>query len=239
MSWSDSNDVLQDFMVGPGGSQSHCDLLDFQYPGLALGDSTSNPLLELHLPDFASLEAQSQPLLMNHWSSSEPQVFYYPHYPSSRLTSDQDAWNPLQVTGVPDSSSVFHMEISALGNQDYGFSKPCYDTPSENGSQYVESYHSADSGYGGTSCASQSVVTSSYGIDSMSSPHIPPRGRGLGESTPIVERSQAGSGPVFSYSPSQSLEGSVKCDHPSCSWVGKCPSDKRYIVSCVIRSMRQ
>lgn len=222
MSWHDSTDVLQGIMVGPDASH-HSDLSDIRPSGLALGDSASNPLLELHL---ASLEAQNQPALMNQWFS-EPQDFYYPNYPS-RLTGDQDAWNPLQVTGVPNPSSMSHMKVSAVGDPDCGFSKPHYRTPSESGSQYMGSLHSADSGYGSTSCATNSIGTS-YGMDSRSSPHIGTKEYGFGDSVAMFDQPHLGTGSVFSgdFDYSGSLDGSVKCDHPSCPWVGKCPSDKR------------
>jgi len=150
---------------------------------------------------------------LNQWSSS-------PYYSYSR-TGDQDAWNPLLVTGVP-TSSFSHMNMS-VPDQDYCYSQRNYSEPSENGSQYVDNFHSADSGYEGTSCATQSVVASNYGA----------------ESSPHKDVSEAAFDPHFgsgsSYtsefvgSPSM-LDGSIRCNHPSCSWVGKCPSDKRYVV---------
>jgi hypothetical protein len=150
---------------------------------------------------------------LNQWSSN-------PYYSYSR-TGDQDAWNPLLVTGVPTSSSS-HMNMP-VPDQDGCYSQHHYSEPSENGSQYVDNYHSADSGYGGTSCATQSVVASNYGA----------------ESSPQKDVSEAafdahfGSGSSYTSefigSPSM-LDGSVRCDHPSCSWVGKCPSDKRYVL---------
>jgi hypothetical protein len=213
MSWQDPNDVLQGIMVGHDGLQPQADLLDIRQSALALDDSASNPLLELQLPDFASLEAQGQPAFLNQWSSSEPQDFYFPNY-SSRFASDQEAWNPLQVTGVPSSSSISHMGVS-----DCGFVKPHHSPPSESGSQYMGS---ADSGYG-----THSVVTSSYGVDSMSSPQITAQEQGFGETLAVFDRSHLGTGSMFEYPPSYSHDAAVKCDHPTCSWVGKCPSDKR------------
>lgn len=220
MSWQDSTDVLQGIMVGRDGLQPQSELQDFRQSALALDDPAPNPLLELHLPDFTSLEAQGQPTLLNQWSSSEPQGFYYPNY-SSRLASDQDAWSPLQVTGVPNSSPVTHMNLSTMGDPDCGFVKPHYSPPSESGSQYMGSFHS-DSGYG-----THSVVTSSYGVDTMSSPQIAAQEHGFGETLAVFDHAHVGTGPLFDYSPSYSPDAAVKCDHPTCSWVGKCPSDKR------------
>lgn len=214
-------------MVGNDGTQPHPDLSDFLQSGLALGDSAANPLLELHLPDLALLEAQGQSTFLGPWSASDPQDFYSSHCPS-RLASNQDAWNPLQVTGVPNPSSFSRMNAPPVADPDCGFYNPYYAAPSESGSQHTGSFYSADSGYASTSCATQSVVTPSYGMDSMSSPQIPPQEHGLGESIAVLDRSHVGAGSMLDYSPSHSLDGSVKCDHPTCSWIGKCPSDKRY-----------
>lgn len=197
--------------------QPHPDL-----SGLAL-DSAANPLLELHLPDLALLEAQGQSTFLGSWSASDPQDFYSSHCPS-RLASNQDAWNPLQVTGVPNPSSFSHMNAPPVADPDCGFSNPYYATPSESGSQHTGSFYSADSGYASTSCATQSVVTSSYGMDSSSSPQIAAQEHGLGESIVVLDQSHVGAGSMFEHP----LDGSVKCDHPTCSWIGKCPSDKRY-----------
>lgn len=208
-------------MVGHDG---HPDLSDLR-PGLALGDSASNPLLDLHLGSDLALDAHSHPSFMNQWSA-EPQDFYYSHYPS-RLAGDQDAWTPLQVTGVPHPP-VSHMNIPPVGDPDCGFSKPHYSPPSESGSQYMGSFHSADSGYGSNGCATHSVVTSSYGMDSMSSPQISAKEHSFGEQMPLFDQTQLGPASMLRSDLSDSqLDISVKCDHPACSWIGKCPSDKR------------
>lgn len=218
MSWQDSSDVLQGIMVGPDAHPSN----------LAMGDSASNPLLDLHLnTDLSSLEAHPHQSFLGPWSSStESQNFYYPHYPP-RITGGQDAWNPLQVTGVPNPSSMSHLNVSPGGDADYTF-KSHYRSPSESGSQYMGSLVSADSGYGSTSGAAKSVVASSYGLDS--SPHISAKEHGFGEAFSSYDQPHMRSGQMFMAdlgdSASLSLEP-VKCNHPACSWVGKCPSDKR------------
>ncbi|KAJ5180422.1 hypothetical protein N7492_003632 [Penicillium capsulatum] len=221
LSWPDSSDVLQGIMVGPDGS--HPDLSDFRPSSLAM-DPASNPLLDLHLGTDMTLDAHSHPSFLP-WSSSEPQDFYYPHIPS-RLATDQDAWNPLQVTGVPHSSSVSHMNVPPVGDPDCAFSKPHYSPPSESGSQYMGSFHSADSGYGSASCATQSVA---YGVDAKSSPQIGAKEHGFGEPVAFLDHSSAGAGSMFpgDFGDAQSFETAVKCDHPTCTWMGKCPSDKR------------
>lgn len=226
MTWQDSNDALQGIMVGPDAHPST----------LTMGDSTSNPLLDIHLntvTDLGSLEAHhphSQSFL-NPWSSStETQNYYYPNY-AARMISAQDAWNPLQVTGVPNpapSTSLHHLNVSSAGDAENPFHKPHYRTPSDSGSQYMGSLMSGDSGYGSNHGAAQSVVASSYGIDS--SPHISAKEHGFGEALALYDRAQVGSGQMFVRDTGDAASLSfepVKCDHPSCSWVGKCPSDKR------------
>ncbi|KAJ5121225.1 uncharacterized protein N7515_009186 [Penicillium bovifimosum] len=214
LDWNDpTDDVLQNIMT----KQDGCDLSD---PKSSLPfDSSSSSLLDLGSLDLV----QNDPSLMSQWSSLS-RGLYYPH------TSSQDAWNPLLVTGVPTMPNS-HMNIPAqMPDQDCCFSQYHYSEPSENGSQYIDSYHSTDSGYGGTSCAAQSVVASSYGVDS-SSPQIGVEDNTSAESELFFDRPYYGSGPSYTSefvsSPSQLVNGSVRCDHGSCSWVGKCPSDKR------------
>ncbi|KAK9860302.1 zinc finger protein [Penicillium brevicompactum] len=161
-------------------------------------DKGFDPSLDLHLG--------SEPSYLNQWSSN-------PYYFSR---GEQDAWNPLLVTGVP-TSSMSHMNVSVP--DEYCFSHHPYSEPSENGSQYLDSYPSADSGYGATSCATQSVVASSY---TESSP-----AKDVTEGTfDSHSASRESYSSEFVGSPSM-FEASVKCDHRSCLWVGKCPSDKR------------
>ncbi|KAJ5752400.1 hypothetical protein N7520_009317, partial [Penicillium odoratum] len=209
--WCDSNDVLQEIMVNSVNS----DLADFQ-SNLALGDSAPDPLLELHLTtDLASLDPHSHTFL-NQWAPGS-QDFYYPNYPASRM--EQDAWNPLLAAGVPAPSNISQMHIA-----DCAFPKTHYRTPSEAGSQYMGSLHSADSGYG--SHGAHSVVPSSY-VDSLSSPQIGTKEQGFVEPMPFFDQSHM-TGSTFARDFGEALfDASVKCDHPACSWVGKCPSDKR------------
>ncbi|KAJ6071323.1 hypothetical protein N7499_009337 [Penicillium canescens] len=212
--WNDSTDVLQ------GMDRSHLDLKSSSLPF-----DSSQPLLDLHLGSELSLDTSS---FLNQWSN--PRDLYYSSYPS-RLTADQDAWNPLLLTGVPASSSLSHMNMSApLPEQEYCLSHHHYSDPSESGSQYMGSY-SADSGYGSTSCAAQSVVASTYGVDS-SSPQMGVKENAAGSAPSFAHsRYASGSGSSFTSelarSPSQMFDGVFKCDHPACEWSGKCPSDKR------------
>lgn len=219
-SWQDSGDILQGIMVGPDPHSlpSH----------LTMGDSSSNPLLDLHLNTDLGLENHPHhhdQSFLGPWSSStESQNFYYP-YPA-RLTAGQDAWNPLQVTGVPPSQP----SMSHLTDDYHAFRKPHYRTPSDSGSQYMGSLISGDSGYVSNTGAPQSVA---YGMDS--SPHMSSKENGstmFSEALAMYDQPQMGSGNIFMKNlgdcASISTE-SVKCEHPACSWVGKCPSDKRYV----------
>ncbi|KAJ5658119.1 uncharacterized protein N7484_001768 [Penicillium longicatenatum] len=218
--WSDSSDVLQDIMVNTVGNPQ--DPSDFR-SNLVLGDSAPNPLLELQLTaDLASLDPTSHPAFLNQWPSAGSQDFYYPNYPASRFGADQDAWNPLLAAGVPATSTVSHMQMS---DADCAFPKPHYRTPSEAGSQYMGSLHSADSGYGSNS-GGHSVGPSSF-MESLSSPQIGTKEQAFAEPMTFFDHSRM-AGPTFAQHFNESLfDASVKCDHPACSWVGKCPSDKR------------
>ncbi|KAF3398248.1 hypothetical protein F1880_005637 [Penicillium rolfsii] len=212
-------------MAGQDMLYSRPDLTDYSQSGLTL-DSTPHPLLEL---DLGSIEPRHQPAFMG-WPSTtsspaEPHDFYRSYYHPSRLTADQDAWTPLQVTGVPNPSTMSHMNM-VVGDGEAGFAKHHYQTPSENGSQHMGSFHSGDSGYGSTSCATHSVVTSSYGVDSMSSPQGGPKEQGFGESLAMFNQAFVGP-PIFARGFDDAPDEAVKCDHPACTWVGKCPSDKR------------
>ena len=218
-------------MVSNDGFHPFSDFSEFEHSGLILGDSGSNPLLDLHLgSDLSSLEAQNHSQIMSHWTCSDPQDFYYNHYPSSRLSGDEDAWNPLQVTGVPNPAPLHHRNIPPIGDPNCHFSEHHYNTPSETESQYMSNY-SVDSGFGSIGCTTDSVVTSSYG-DSMSSPRIGVNECDFAESVPISEQSHIGDQPQFvqdlvDTSP-HAMNTIFKCDHLTCTWVGKCPSDKRY-----------
>ncbi|CDM29245.1 Zinc finger, C2H2-like [Penicillium roqueforti FM164] len=222
LDWNDSTDILQGIMVGHEGH----DLSDFRPSNIPF--DAANPLLDLQL---GSLDPTVNHPLLSQWPS-HPSDLYYSQYAHSRLIGDQDAWNPLLATGVPAASSISHLNMSVqMPDQDCCLSQHHYSEPSENGSQYIDSYHSADSGYGGTSCATQSVVASSYSVDS--SPHVEMTENMPTESGPLFGHSKYGSVSGSSYtsefmgSPSQLVDTSMRCDHPSCKWVGKCPSDKR------------
>ncbi|KAJ5253777.1 hypothetical protein N7524_010957 [Penicillium chrysogenum] len=222
LDWNDSTDVLQGIMVGHEG----------QYLSVPKSSNlpfdASNPLLDLQL---GSLNPTLNHPLLSQWPS-HPRDLYYSQYTHSRLTDDQDAWNPLLATGVLTTSSLSHLNMPAqMPDQDCCFSQHHYSEPSEDGSQYIDSYHSTDSGYGRTSCTTQSVVAS-YSVDS-SSPQIDMTDNMSTESGPSFDhpKYESVSGPSYTSefvgSPQQLVDASMLCEDPSCKWVGKCPSDKR------------
>jgi hypothetical protein len=222
LDWNDSTGVLQGIMVGHEGQY-------FSDPKSSnLPFDASNPLLDLQL---GSLDPALNHPLLSQWPS-HPRDLYYSQYAHSGLTGDQDAWNPLLATGVPATSSISHLNMPAqMPDQECCFSQHHYSEPSEDGCQYIDSYHSTNSGYGGTSFATQSVVAS-YSVDS-SSPQIDMTDNMSTESGPSFDRPNYGSvsgpsyTPGFVGSPQQLVDSSMLCEDPSCKWVGKCPSDKR------------
>lgn len=118
------------------------DLSDPKSPNLPF-DAT-NPLDQL-----GSLDTTLNHPLLSQWPS-QPRDLYYSQYTHSRLTGDQDAWNPLLATGVP-ARSIPHMKMPIqVPDQDCCFSQHQYSKPSEDGSQFIDSYHFTDSGYGRT-----------------------------------------------------------------------------------------
>ncbi|KAJ5782227.1 hypothetical protein N7457_004001 [Penicillium paradoxum] len=221
LGWNDSTDVLQGIMVERDGH----DLLDTN-PSLPF-DASTNSLLDIQLASLDS--AQNSPSFMNPWSSNPRELYGHQYTHHTRLTSGHDVWNPLLITGVPPTS-ISHMNMPPqIPDQECGFSHH-YSDPSDTGSQFMDNYHSADSGYEGTSCATQSVVASSYGVDSFS-PRTVPKDNISAEPRTSFDHPHYGSGSPYTSdfvgSPSQSNDGSMRCDHASCPWIGKCPSDKR------------
>ncbi|KAJ5675832.1 hypothetical protein N7462_008729 [Penicillium macrosclerotiorum] len=220
LAWNDTTNLLQGIMVRHDGSHLP-DPSDFRSGSLTLGDAGPNPLFDLDLTSFDP--AQGHSTILGPWRSTTDQQDFYPNYYPSRLAGEQDAWNPLQVTGVPTSTAGPHIPGPSVGDREFGYSKPHYRTPSESGSQYMGSLHSADSGYGSASCGAHSVIAS-Y-VDS-SSPQIASKEHSLGESLAMFDQAQLGPS-MFARDFAESPLESVRCDHPACTWVGKCPSDKR------------
>ena len=202
-------------------------MLGLQFtPGTAVTprDHTSvlnNQWLPYHNP--SSTASRSQPL------------DYFP-CPASRLANNQEAWNPLQVTGVPPQSGALGdrslHRSQPLGDFDVKYPGNPYSPPSDNGSQYT-GFVCSDSGYG-TKSRTASSVTTSFAVESTCGSQL-----ALNEYDPAENRgvepsmSQYGDDPMDTNVPFDSsafpYPDSVKCDYPGCPWTGKCPSDKRCV----------
>ncbi|KAL4888699.1 hypothetical protein BDV59DRAFT_136847 [Aspergillus ambiguus] len=215
LSWDNSGDILQGIMgsrVAP--SSDGVPPSDF-----ALGDPAS--------ASFLGFQFGPEPILP-HWPPYHPQSSSssvdYPQFRHPRMTNDQDAWNPLQVTGVPTNPPA--VPISHLGKSqpvpslDRRYSIGQYSTPSENGSQY-NGIHPSDSGYSSHSCATRSVATTtSYAIDSACSPCSGPPEQEQDDRASMLDLNPVDQPPLL-------CPDVIRCDYPGCRWTGKCPSDKR------------
>lgn len=222
--WDHSRHDLQGILPTP----SH-DSLTAPIPiDLALNEPTA--LLGLQLGSDPANFSRGHPSLP-HWLPSHPHSIpsssssttapeYAPcHVP--RRTCNQDAWNPLQVTGVPANPSAWGLQ--PLPADLHGKYPKCQQSaPSASGSLH-RNIHPSDSGYGTQSCTTRSVTnSSSYAVDASCSPQLAPHHDsdlidGLDTSS-VQDKNEARNGQEF-----------IKCDHPNCRWVGKCPSDKKYV----------
>lgn len=194
----------------------------------SLGFSPSS-LFDLHLkPELDSLDHAG---FLGGWpSSTAPHDLYYSSYTAAKMGANQDSWNPLLAAGLPRETSIPHFQMPAVGDPDFAFTESQHTAPSESGSQYLSSLHS-DSGYASTDGAAHSVVPSTFGADSLSSPQMDANEHLYGSMMPPFGTSHAPAEAVATQNcATLPFEDSVKCSHPTCSWVGKCPSDKRYIM---------
>lgn len=221
----------------------------------------SSSLLGLQLPNTEpdlALEIRPSGSLLHSWSPFQnlsPRTSddtFAPETATRFPPNDQEAWNPLHVTGVPPHPSVLdyqhHPAKPRQANEpDARFSYYPYGTPSEIGSQFngFAPPPPSDSGYGSKSCATRSVVSSSFPLDSAASPqHLPLHESSRFDITSIVDpvapnqpnndaaAATAVSGTAINAVPSRfqvQYQGDIiKCDYRGCNWRGKCPSDKRY-----------
>ncbi|GFF57319.1 hypothetical protein IFM62136_03392 [Aspergillus lentulus] len=165
--------------------------------------------------------------------SPAPNYLEYYQYHTPQLLNHQDAWNPLQVTGVPLNTSAFHLQPIGKPYQtnDY-IERRCstgqYSNPSENDSQY-NGLASGDSGYGSRSCTTRSIAASSFAVDSACSPHLGPHEYELDDRTSTFDLGPSAYGEVAEKTEQRNApcDYEIKCDYPDCNWKGKCPSDKR------------
>ncbi|KAL2869960.1 putative C2H2 finger domain protein [Aspergillus lucknowensis] len=166
-------------------------------------------------------------------ASPTPQPLDYSHYQSARFMSNQDSWNPLQVTGLPANVS-FVTRPMGRPHQTGGFDRRCstdqYSTASENGSQY-NGIHASDSGYSTRSWTTRSIAAS-YVVDSACSPNLGPQDYEQDEKVLPLDISSTHNGDSMDVadhpeSPPLLCHEAIKCEYPNCTWTGKCPSDKR------------
>lgn len=202
-------------------SSSHDALTAIDMP---LGDPSA--LLGLSLGSDPSGVSQSRVLV--HWPASSPHFISSPNtapapeytpYHVSRRVCDQDAWNPLLVTGVPSNPAT----TLSLQPIPVKYSTCPQSAPSESGS-VLNAFKSSDSGYGTQSCATRSARNSSHAVDSSCSPQQ-------------TSHHELESVEDVNSSPAQGRgEESIKCDYPNCKWIGKCPSDKKFVHICILSS---
>ncbi|PLB37195.1 putative C2H2 finger domain protein [Aspergillus candidus] len=254
--WENSGDILQGIMATripaphtsvenpPDNLMTPSDLtlgdpasfLGFQFASSSSSSSapSSDPAVLPHRP--ASLLSPWWP---HHYqpsssSSSSSSSRDYAHYQLSRRSHDQDAWNPLQVTGVPTNAAAFPILPSrTTAYPTDGLARRCSTGQrsdfSENGS-HLNGIHPSDSGYSSQSCTTRSVT--SYAIDSACSPYLGPAEQEP-EEKPVLDLNVVppGDAPLIRMnhlgSPSFFCQDTIRCDYPGCTWTGKCPSDKR------------
>ncbi|RHZ72600.1 hypothetical protein CDV55_104191 [Aspergillus turcosus] len=210
---------------------------------IALGDPASflgiqfgsDPAVLPH--EHSSILHPWLPYGSNHASPSSlspaPNYLDYHQYYTPQLLNHQDAWNPLQVTGVPLNPSAFNLQPMGKPYQINDFiDRRCstgqYSTPSENDSQ-CNGLASGDSAYGSRSCTTRSIAASSFAVDSACSPHLAPHEHELDDRTSTFDLEPSGYGEVAEKTepPNAPCDDGVTCDYPNCNWKGKCPSDKR------------
>ncbi|KAH3200109.1 hypothetical protein KXW44_009296 [Aspergillus fumigatus] len=214
-------------------SSSHVALGDpASFLGIQFG---SDPAVLPH--DHSSILHPWLPCGSNHPSPSSlspaPNYLEYYQYHTPQSFNHQDAWNPLQVTGVPLNTSAFNLQPVGKPYQindyiDRRRSTGQYSTPSENDSQY-NGLASGDSGYGSRSCTTRSIAASSFAVDSACSPHLGPHEYELDDRTTTFDLGPSACGEAVEKTEQHNApcEYEIKCDYPECNWKGKCPSDKR------------
>ncbi|KAE8348100.1 hypothetical protein BDV28DRAFT_112961 [Aspergillus coremiiformis] len=237
MAWDNSGDILQgilDRQITPTSPQMELASDGFLTSEYGLSDPA--PFLGLQFGPDPAVIPPNQTSILNQWpvhhqASSPPSQYHHP-----RSTSNQDAWSPLQVTGVPVNMAVWGFpnaskpqQISGLGRK---YSTGQYSVTSESGS-HVSGCHPSDSGYSSRSGTTHSVTTSSYTVDSVSSPHLAPHEPEQEDRALTLDLGPSHGGDTVVEaievveSPSSLYHEMVKCNYPNCLWTGKCPSDRR------------
>ncbi|KAL3252730.1 hypothetical protein ABHI18_009921 [Aspergillus niger] len=240
--WDNSSDILQGIMGTRAVPPSGASQVDLSSDGLSPSDLTLGDPASFLGFQFASEPAiphPSHPSILQPWplyhkqtSSPLPQLFDASAYPPlTRWRNDQEAWNPLQVTGGPIYPAAF---VVPRSHQVYGLDRRSssghHSTPSEAGSQYT-GIHLSDSGYSTQGCTTRSVAAS-YALESACSPFLAPLDHEQDDRVSALDLNTAPYGDTMDAldrmdSPSLLCQDVIKCDYPGCQWTGKCPSDKR------------
>ncbi|PLB44724.1 hypothetical protein P170DRAFT_439974 [Aspergillus steynii IBT 23096] len=243
--WDSSGDVLQGIMgTRVTSTSSHLEPPSdglATSPELPLGDPAS--FLGVQFSSDPDILPHDHASVLNPWplhhnlpSSPTSHRFDYLQYRHARLGNNQDAWSPLQVTGMPVNPfhyGIRHLgETPQMGGLDRRYSTGQQSTPSENESQYT-GIHPSDSGYGTRSCATRSVTTSSQAFEPAYSPSLAPHEPDPEDQLPDWDLNFQPSGEL-GYDAVEKIETPsllcpdvIGCDYPGCPWTGKCPSDKR------------
>ncbi|KAI9371918.1 hypothetical protein BJX61DRAFT_478783 [Aspergillus egyptiacus] len=232
--WDGTGDVLQ----GITSTQSHSDVPPDGFPSNSVpGDPAS--FLGYQFGTDSEALPRNNVNIFNAWrplqqqsiaSTPVPQQADSFHYSSARFMSNQDAWNPLQVTGMPTNVAFASRSTRKAYGLD-GFDRRFSDsTPSESGSQY-NGLRSFDSAHSTRSWTTRSIAASNS-ADSAWSPHTVPHDYEQDEKEPMADMGSAHPSEVMDIAeqeepPSLPCIDMIKCDYPNCSWTGKCPSDKR------------
>lgn len=204
-------------------------------PEAASRYSCPDPLLGLQLPQIGPDPALDAFRNGNNSATLEFADTSFPSVSLARFHREQDAWNSLQVTGLPRNlkpspgRQLHHVPKTSTGMDDSHARFSRHD-PSETDSQVTHS----DSGYG--SRRGDSEISSLYPVEPISSPGTIVSSYNCnrfdtgssGDNRPVYNASSFGTAAINFQS---RYPQEIRCSYPDCSWTGKCPSDKK----CVIR----
>lgn len=159
-------------------------------------------------------------------------------------STDQDAWNPLRVTGVsqasmPDITQALPKR-RRINDSDDGTIHPSEIAFSDAGSQSHTEEPPSDSGYGTKSVATGSVIGS---FNKDDTPAVPSHGAHTnarnsislsevnfgGNERPLDLLSQVSRAGSNAYPPRE--KGLEKCSIKNCEWTGKSASDKKSVTN--------
>ncbi|KAL5337806.1 hypothetical protein BJX70DRAFT_223774 [Aspergillus crustosus] len=231
--WDGTGDVLQ----GISGTPSQAEFSTNGLPSSNLTPGDPASFLGFQFGSDQGVLPHGHASYLNQWmpsakhsNSPTPQPHDCANYSSARFLSNQDSWNPLQVTGVPPYVGFSGRPMGRI-HQVSGLDRRCstgHSDPSETGSQYT-GLQSSDSGYSSRSWTTRSVAAS-YAVDSAYSPHLAEEYE-QDEKAPLdtssTHHSEAIDMTERSESPSLLCQDTIGCEYRGCPWTGKCPSDKR------------